>query len=198
MEAGNTVGVVVMEAAADVTLNKRQFAMARGVSVNTVDNWIAAGLPVVEGGSHGRGYAIDADAAGAWLEQRDLEKARARERAAQAVAQMRLELNPHGPEEARELTPAQRREEYEAQARYLAVAAQMRELVKADDVVATWTAALGAIRDAVDALPDALTRELGLTPEQTERVVEHCDAALTSARNALVAVVASDEDDGQP
>ncbi|MFN3614678.1 MAG: terminase small subunit [Rubrimonas sp.] len=172
-----------------VFLNKHQLADAFGVSPNTIDQWRKAGMPVVAQGSNGRAYAFDPAACRTWRETRERRRAEEQASAEELVAQLRLELDPVASARRETLSPAEQREVYEAAARFMAVARQRRELVEADQVVAMLEGALAAIRDAVDALPDHLARELGLTGEQTETVVRYCDDALSSARLKLAALI---------
>lgn len=175
--------------AGPVYLNKHQLADAFGVSANTIDQWRRAGMPVVSEGTNGRAYAFDPAACRAWREERERRRAADQEAAEEMVAQMRLELDPVASARRETLSPAEQREVYEAAARFMAVARQRRELVEADQVVAMLEGALAAIRDAVDALPDHLARELGLDGAQTETVVRYCDDALSSARRKLAALI---------
>lgn len=174
---------------APVYVNKHQLADALGVSPNTIDQWRRAGMPVVAEGSNGRAYAFDPAACQAWREDRDRRRQEDQERAEEMVAQLRLQLDPVAASRRETLSPTEQREVYEAAARYMAVARQRRELVEADEVVTMLEAAFGAIRDALDALPDHLAREMGLTGDQTELVVSYCDGVLSSAREKLAALI---------
>lgn len=172
-----------------VYLNKHQLADALSVSPNTIDQWRKAGMPVVSEGTNGRAYAFDPQACLAWREDREQRRQREQAAAEETVAQLRLALDPVAEARRETLSPAEQREVYDAAARYMAVARQRRELVEADAVVAMLEATLAGLRDAVDALPDQIARDLGLTGEQTERVVAYCDAALSAARESLAALI---------
>lgn len=177
------------DAAGVVHLNKHQLADALGVSPNTIDQWRRAGMPVVSEGTNGRAYQFDPSACQEWRAARDRRRQADQERAEEAVAQLRLQLDPVAQARRETLSPAEQREVYEAAARYMAVARQRRELVEADAVVTMLEAALGAIRDAIEGLPDHMARELGLTGQQTETVVAYCDGVLTAAREKMAALI---------
>ena len=170
-------------------LNKHQLADALGVSPNTIDQWRKAGMPVVSEGTNGRAYAFDPQACLKWRADRDARRQEEQERAEETVAQLRLALDPVAQARRETLSPAEQREVYEAAARYMAVARQRRELVEADQVVAMLEASFASLRNALDALPDHLARELGLTGEQTEMVVKYCDGVLSASRVKLAALI---------
>lgn len=182
------------DAPAPVLLNKWQLAEALGVSANTVDRWRMEGMPVVSAGSNGRAYQFDPAACIAWREARERRREEEAQKAEDLVRQLRLQLDPVAETRREHLSPAQQREQYEAAARYMAVARQRRELVEADPMVEALEAAFAAIRDALDALPDQLGRELGLTGDQVERLVTYCDRAMDRARRNCIDLVEGGDD----
>jgi phage terminase Nu1 subunit (DNA packaging protein) len=172
-----------------VLLNKWQLAEALGVSGNTIDRWRQSGMPVVAEGSNGRAYAFDAGECLAWREARDAEADAERRAAEEHVRQLRLDLDPVAATRREHLSPAEQRESYEAALRYMQAARQRRELVQAEQVVDMLEGAFGAIRDAMEALPDALAREIGLSGDQVERVVVYCDQVLDVSRRRCAELV---------
>jgi hypothetical protein len=73
------------------------------------------------------------------------------------------------------------------------VEAQNRnDLIRRDDVVTGIEEVFAAIRDALDALPDRLARELGLEGRELEKIEKACDDVLSGAALAVSEVIGDD------
>ena len=175
------------EGIADVEMNRAELAEAMAVSVNTVDNWVRAGMPFLEKGANGRSYRFQLSDCYAWRKTRDGEEEARKQSAAESAAQLRLAFVNADPERARRarLTPKEQREIALAQITYMQAARQRRELVPVDEVQEVLETVFSSLRDALDALPDRLAREVGLTADQTERAVTACDDALRDAQQRI-------------
>ncbi|WP_282129679.1 DUF1441 family protein [Roseobacter litoralis] len=77
-------------------------------------------------------------------------------------------------------------------------ARQRGDLVRRDDVSIAFDEVFSSIRDALDALPDRLGRELGLEGRDLEKCQTACDDVLHNAHRAVSEVIGDGESEGSP
>ncbi len=156
----------------DSELNRGQLARAFNVSENTLDRWVADGMPVLEVGANGRPYRFQLSSCWGWKTDRDVEETRAQDEAERSVQQMRLALigGRVGTSE-QSLSPKERAALYAAEQGYMQAARARRDLIPFDEVVDLIEDVLAIVRDGITALPDRLARECGLEGRQTEKAI---------------------------
>lgn len=166
----------------DAVLNRAQVAKAFGVSENTIDRWIADGMPVHEQGGPGRSYKLQLSDCWAWKSARDHDDLLASEAGDRAVQEMRVALTRAGVGDSeRVLSPRHRAELYEAEVNWAQAARARGELAPMTEVEELLEDVFALIRDSVVALPDRLQRECSLNARQVEKAVRACDDALAEA-----------------
>lgn len=163
----------------DAVLNKGQLARALGKTEPTIERWMAAGMPVLEGGSHGKSYAFQLSHCYAWMRSRDAALRHDEEEQERAVRQMQLALigGKQGDAE-RMLSPAERLKVYEAELRWQELAQSRGELVQAMAALDVIEGILAIVRQGLETMPDRLARECGLDGTQTEKAVRLGDDIL--------------------
>lgn len=117
------------------TMNKRQLAIALGVSVNSVDKWILRGCPVVQRGGAGEPWAFDLAAVIRWRDTRHLTNGRS---------------------DPDSMLPTDRRAWYSAEKTKTEVERLRGQLVTRPNAEAACTAAYAAIAAELATVPDAL------------------------------------------
>lgn len=179
------------EGVPDAVVNKADLGLALRVSQTTLSHWIAAGLPREIDGSNGRSYGFRLSVAYAWRCEREEREATARALDREAAQQLSLALL--GGESADErtagLTTRQEREQLELEHARAVAARDRGELIRAREVVEGFEAVFAAIRDAMDALPDRLGRELALDGEGIVAAERACDDALAACRTEVMRVI---------
>ncbi|MEM7724197.1 MAG: hypothetical protein AAF376_17775 [Pseudomonadota bacterium] len=182
----------------DAVLNKAQLATALDTTETTISAWLRKGLPHEAAGTNGRSYQFRLSVAFAWLEMMRAEEGANRAAADDAARQMQMALL--GGESAQnqngKMTLADQRKVIELELQRTAAARQRGELLRRDDVVVGIEDMLAAIRDALDALPDRLARELGVEGRDLERIETACDDALAGAVRAVSEVIGDGETEG--
>lgn len=183
----------------DALVNKAQLETALGVSQTTLSAYIRQGLPSVEAGTNGRSYVFRLSVAFAWQAARRADDDAMRAAGDQAAAQLQMALlggDTAAPVDGK-MTLADQRKLIELDLIRNEAARKRRELVRLDDVTFAIEAAFAAIRDALDALPDRLSRELGLDGRDMEKVETAADDILTAAVRGVERFL-SDGDGGGP
>ncbi|MFC0812246.1 hypothetical protein ACFHYO_08990 [Paracoccus panacisoli] len=92
------------------------------------------------------------------------------------------------------LSLADQRKLIELGLQHMAAARERKALVWRDDARGWFEAAFGAVRDAMEALPDLMARELRLDGRQMEKAQTACDDALRSAHLAVSEMVEEELD----
>lgn len=183
--------------AADGVVNKAQLEVAIGVSQTTISAWLRKGLPFEEAGTNGRSYQFRLSIAYAWQAMQRAEEESLRAAGDAVAEQMQMALL--GGETAQpaggKMSLADQRKLIELELQRTAAARQRRDLIRKDDVVTAFEEVFAAIRDALDALPDRLARELGAEGRDLERIERACDEALAGAASAVRELIG--DDDGQ-
>lgn len=185
----------------DALVNKSQLEVGLGVSQTTISAWLRRAdnpLPFETAGANGRSYQFRLSVAFAWMRAMRAEEESARAAGDAAVAQLQLSLL--GGETATaangKMTLADQRKVMELEVIRTGAARERGELIRRDDVVTGFEEVFAAIRDALDALPDRLARELGLEGRDLEKCEKACDDALAGAARAVSEVIGDGEGDG--
>lgn len=182
----------------DALVNKAQLEIGLGVSQTTISAWMRRAdnpLPFETAGANGRSYQFRLSLAFAWMQAMRADEEKSRADGDDAVAQLQLSLL--GGETATgtngKLSLADQRKIMELEVIRTNAARSRGELIRRDDVVTGVEEIFAAIRDALDALPDRLARELGLDGRQVEVCQLACDDALAGAARAVIEVIGGDE-----
>jgi phage terminase Nu1 subunit (DNA packaging protein) len=184
------------EGVPDATVNKAQLATALGASDTTLSNWLRRGLPFEEAGTNGREYKFRLSTAFAWVQAMREGEAEARRAGDEAAAQLSLALlgDDALDRDAATLSPGEQKRLLEVELQRLQLAREKGALIKRDEVVGAFEDTFAAIRDALDALPDRLARELGVEGRDLERIEAACDDVLAGAERAVARLVKRDEE----
>ncbi|RWR09719.1 hypothetical protein [Paenirhodobacter populi] len=194
-EAAMVAAYPLPAGAADALVNKAQLEVGLNTTATTISAWLRKGLPFEEEGTNGRSYKFRLSVAYAWVERMRAEEQGARAAGDAAVAQLQLALL--GGETATasggKMSLADQRRLIELEMQRTAAARERRDLVRRADMVVAFEEVFAAIRDANDALPDRLARELGLDARAVEIVVRACDDTMRGARLAVRKVIGDDD-----
>lgn len=180
------------EGVPDALVNKSDLALALGRSDVTVGGWIKRGLPFDQEGTHGRPYLFRLSLAYAWVEAQRAAEGQARARAQDAAGQLALALSGGTVAPDGGLSTEDQKKIIDLVIARNRAAREQGELIHRDDVVETLESIFATIRDALDALPDRLGRELNLEGADLERIERACDDALGRAADMVAEVVARD------
>lgn len=189
------------EGVPDALVNKAQLATGLGVSETTVSAWLRRPddpLPSEAPGANGRSYQFRLSIAFAWMRRMRDEEDSARAAGDAAMAQLQMHLlggETVGGADGK-MSIADQRKLIELQMIRDQAARQRRELIRREDVVVGIEEMLSAIRDAHDALPDRLARELGVDGRAMEKIERACDDILKGAARAVAEVISHDDQDG--
>lgn len=165
----------------DLLLNRSDLAQAFNVSLNTVDKWIMAGMPVEKGGTNGQAYQLRLSACWAWKQHRDQVEETEKEAKLAAVRQLRLQMvGGESGDSVDSLSPGQKREIFQTQTAYEDFRRQRGELMHRKEVEEMLTDVFKTLRDAVIALPDTLEQKAHIDPKAAALVESICDNALES------------------
>ena len=145
--------------------NKKGAADWFGVSLPTLDTWIARGCPIVQRGSKGVPWVLDLLEVAKWRFGAD------------DVPEG--EFNPDG------LTPRERKDWYDGEAKRLDIAERLKELVSIDshreEVARICKFFAGFLED----FPDTLEREVNLSPDAVIALQHKIDAMRTLLADKL-------------
>jgi len=148
--------------------NKAEVSEFFGVTLPTVNAWIARGCPVLQKGARGIPWVLDL------LE----------------VAQWRFQPQGDGdPEDPDNMTPKERLDWYKGEAEKRKLQITDGELVEASTHERQMSELLKVSISWAETMPDVMEREAGLTPEQVERL----QAAVDRQRDRLHSVWAGDD-----
>lgn len=148
--------------ARDVPLNRRankaDLAAWFGVTLGAVDGWIRRGCPAIQRGKQGTPWVFDLRDVAEWRYSggRDLP-------------------DDDEPVEPERLHPKDRKDWYDGEARRIAIARQMGELVTIDEYRDELAAVLKEVAACLETLPDVLERKCGLSPETVEMMQQTID-----------------------
>lgn len=182
----------------DALVNKTQLETGLGVSQTTISAWLRRTenpLPFETAGTNGRNYQFRLSVALAWMRamRADEDSAKAQGDAAAAQLQMHLLGGETASATDGKMTLADQRKVMELEVIRMSAARQRGELMWRDDVVLGFEEFAAAVRDALDALPDRLARELGLAGRDLEKCEMACDDALAAAHRAMREVIGDGE-----
>lgn len=171
----------------DAVLNKRELSDFFGISLPTLDAWIADGLPAKVEGTNGRQWEFQASAAWAWKCNRD-EGDRIKSTEAQAaIAAMRLALiGGKSGNSIQSLPPKERQQLYDVEASYERLKRERHQSLDRDEVSHVLNDLLRMVRDGVSALPDTLERVASLDGKAVSATIEACDELLEELERAIV------------
>lgn len=179
----------------DALVNKADLAHALRVSEVTVGKWQQKGLPAEAEGTNGRSWLFRLSLAYAWVEDMRARDGQARLQAREAAGQLALALTGGTISAADGMTIREQRETMELVLLRNRAAREQGELMHRDEVVDLFEQAFATIRDALDALPDRLGRELGLSGAEIEVAERSCDAALAMAAAQVEGLIRNDSDE---
>ena len=163
----------------DAVLNKRELSDFFGVSLPTLDAWIADGLPALTEGTNGRSYAFQASVAYAWKCARDEGEILARTEAQAAIAAMRLVLiGGKSGNTMQSLPPKDRAQLYEVEATWEKLKRERNQSLDRDEVSQVMSDLLRMVRDGISALPDTLERVANLDGKAVDQTIIACDELL--------------------
>ncbi|MBT8169884.1 hypothetical protein [Falsiruegeria litorea] len=189
------------EGVIDTVVNKAQLEVGLGVSGTTISAWLRRAdnpLPFETAGANGRSYEFRLSIAFAWMKAMRADEESAKDASDAAVAQLGLALL--GGESAAgavgKMSLADQRRHIELEALRRVEAQNRKHLIRREDVVIGVEDIFAAIRDALDALPDRLARELGLEGRDLEKIEKSCDDVLLSASRSVVEVIGNGETNG--
>ncbi len=167
-------------------LNKRELSDFFGISLPTLDAWIADGLPALVEGTNGRQWEFQASAAWAWKCGRD-EGERIKSTEAQAaIAAMRLALiGGKSGNSIQSLAPKERQQLYDVEAAYERLKRERNQSLDRDEVNQVMTDLLRMVRDSVSTLPDTLERVANLDGRTVDKAIEACDNLLESLEQII-------------
>lgn len=215
MAAGveDNVGVVVMtensiqwwplpDGVVDTPMNRTELAAYFDVSVNTIDAWMRAGLPVFEEGGNGKAYTFMLSECCQWRQGSLDEEASRKASAASAIdARQKAFLNLDSGYDLGPMSAKDRKESAEADLKFNQAALMRRSLCRMPEVVELLEGIFLIVSGEAGAMPDKLERNLGLAPDQVEKVVGFMD----EMQRAMVDKIAAahlegfeDEAEGQP
>ena len=174
------------EGVEDVVVNKRHLAEAFKKSLPTIDQWISEGMPCESKGTNGQAYEFRLSVCYAWQKAREAAEAAEEEKIQSNIRQMQMALlgGASGSSEMA-LTPRQRKELYETEAAYNKLAQSRGELIARADVFALLERTFSAVRNAVNGMPDRLSRDVGLDGRQSEAAVVVADDLLAELHREL-------------
>lgn len=186
------------DGAPDALVNKTQLEVGLGVSGTTISSWLRRTenpLPYETAGTNGRNYQFRLSLAFAWMQamRADEDSAKAQGDAAAAQLAMHLLGGQTASAVDGKMSLADQRKHMELEVIRMSAARQRGELMWRDDVVIGFEEYGGAIRDALDTLPDRLARELGLEGRDLEKCERACDDALAAAHRAMIEVIGDGE-----
>lgn len=174
------------EGVPDEVMNKEALALAFNTSLNTIDKWLTAGMPVLERGKNGQAYELQLSQCWAWKQARDDDSAKRSAAMNMAAQAMRLALvGGESGESIDALTPKQKREVIETQMAYEAFQKSRNELISRKDVTDLCEEIFSLIRDVLNAMPDRLEREADLDARAVERSIAICDDTMADASRRI-------------
>jgi phage terminase Nu1 subunit (DNA packaging protein) len=170
----------------DAVLNKRELSDFFGISLPTLDAWIADGLPSRVEGTNGRQYEFQASTAWAWKCARD-EGDRIKSTEAQAaIAAMRLALiGGKSGNSIQSLPPKERQQLYDVEAAYERLKRERYQSLDREEVNQVLNDLLRMIRDGISALPDTLERVANLDGKGVTASMEACDELLDELERVI-------------
>lgn len=163
----------------DAELNKTECAEFMGVSLPTVEAWIRAGMPVIEEGTNGKAWRIQASEVWAWREAQRRAELTRRSEAQAAIEAMRLKLiGGKSGDTMRGLPPKERQAIYAAEATHEQLKRERNITLLRQDVEDAFADMLSLVRDSVTAFPDRLEREASLNAAQVNVAISLGDELL--------------------
>ncbi|WP_422022927.1 DUF1441 family protein [Roseibium sp.] len=171
----------------DEVFNRAELAKHLKTTEPTVDRWMAEGMPVYQRGSNGRSYKFLTSEVRAWMLARNAAEKEEEERKAKAALQLQMELlgGDHNAEAEELYTPKQRREIYELDQIYRDMSEARGELVPRKDVDDLLDRIFSIVKKSINGMPDRLSRDAGLSGQQSEQAVTIADDILSQMHDEL-------------
>lgn len=174
------------EGAADRVFSKEKLAKAFVKSVNTIDQWLDEGMPVLERGSNGQAYQFQFSHCWAWWHAREDERREIDEADRRTIQASMLALTGGETGDSIDgLTPKQKREVIETQVAYETFRKTRGELIERSEVVELTETLFGLVRDVLNAMPDRLEREANLDAGAVEASITICDDTMADLHHRI-------------
>lgn len=173
----------------DVPMNQAQLAEAFQKSVNTIEKWRRAGMPVKEAGSNGKAYEYQPSECWAWFHAWKSAETARQQKADDTAKQMAQYFLNLGEDEAEEglagMSAADLAELHDRERYYNQTAEGRRARCSREDVHTMMGLVFQIVREHAETMPDRMERELGLSPPQVQGVVVINDEFLNSIKEAI-------------
>lgn len=167
------------EKVSDVVMNREDLSHAMATSVNTISQWIAQGMPVLQNGANGKAYEIQLSQAWAWRSEVKISEDKRSKAVQESARALRLELIGGRTGDGIDgLDPKAKREIFATQVEYEKFQAQRNQLLQRDDVADLLDNLFSLTRDTLENAPDRAEREAALPPEAVTVLIDVCDDLL--------------------
>ncbi|WP_420578794.1 hypothetical protein [Oceaniradius stylonematis] len=167
----------------DVVLNREELADHLATTVNTVSQWIGAGMPVQQEGGNGKAYELRLAHCYAWRQAKKRDQDLRSEKVRRNAAAMRLALVGGASGESLDaLDPKQKREILAAQIEQERFMRHRNELLPRDDVRDLLEHLFAMVRDTMEAAPDRVERVEAIPPKAVQAMIDVCDGVVDEVR----------------
>ena len=170
----------------DIVVNREDLADALNKSTVMIDKYRKGGMPVLSEGGSGKSYEFQLHDCWAWYHGYKASEITIKSEKQSQLDLLRQAL--HGDDfdsDVIELTPQQRKQEYEAQQQYAAAAIAQGQLVKSAEMTLLLESVFGVLRQQLLGLPDIMERRVGLSPEQAAVMEQVSKESISSIHQVL-------------
>ena len=171
----------------DDVLNRDRLGKSLNVSQPTLSSWIDQGMPVSKQGSNGKEYEFIFSHCYAWRLWRDEREIQKRLNASERDAQraMLFRNDDEDDPNANALTAKEISENSRAAMDSMLAAQRRGELVRTDRLEGVFQSLMITVRNTMQAAPDWLEEEFGLSPAQVEKTEAYFDGLLKELRRQI-------------
>ena len=164
----------------DDVMTLGELAQALDISEPTIKRYIQRGMPVASHGGNGRAYEMRLSECWAWKNWVDREEVERRRKVSETIGQMRMLFRNDQDQEpgGEHMSARQIAEESDAEIKRLKAAQLRGELLPTDRVRDALERALVGFRNGMITLPDFAEIELGLGPEDVDKLQSWVDGVL--------------------
>lgn len=148
-------------------VNKQDLANFFGVSVVSIDRWIAKDVPFIERGSKGVSWKFDLREVAEWYYSGKRSS---------------------GSSDPEEMAPVERRAWYEGESKRQELAVKNRELIPREEVTESVATAFATVAQSLLTIPDTLERKYSVPPEVAEQVQTGISDTLANLKNDMAAL----------